>query len=105
MAARWRVYGHAVSSNLTPHADGVGGASNDALLRSMTRGTGRDGRALHWQAMPWDLTSKWSKDDRRAMVAYLRALPPVPGRVPAPRPPRAEDPAAYTFDFGDHAIR
>jgi len=32
--------------------------------------------------MPWDLTSNWSEKDRRAMVAYLRALPAVPGRVP-----------------------
>ena len=38
-------------------------------------------------------------------VAYLRALPAVPGRVPAPRPPRADDPVADTFGFGDHAIR
>ena len=69
---------------------------DDSLL-----GVGRDGRTLHWQGMPWDLTSNWSEEDRRAMLAYLRALPPVP----EPRPPRVDDPVADTFGFGDRAIR
>jgi mono/diheme cytochrome c family protein len=105
MEARWRVYGRVVATNLTPHADGIGGVSDDALLRAMASGIGRDGRTLHWQAMPWDLTSNWSEEDLRAIVAYLRALPAVAGRIPAPRPPRADDPVADTFGFGDHAIR
>jgi mono/diheme cytochrome c family protein len=105
MDARWRVYGRVVSSNLTPHADGIGRADDVALLRAMSSGVGRDGRALHWQAMPWDLTSNWSEEDRRAMLAYLRALPPVPGRVPPPRLPAADDPVADTFGFGDRAQR
>jgi mono/diheme cytochrome c family protein len=105
MDARWRVYGRVVSSNLTPHLDGIGGVDDDALLRAMSSGVGHDGRTLHWQAMPWDLTSNWSEEDRRAMLAYLRALPPVPGRVPGPRPPRVDDPVADTFGFGDRAIR
>lgn len=105
MQARWRVYGRAVSSNLTPHPDGIGGADDARLLRAMTSGVGRDGQALHWQAMPWDLTSNWSEEDRRAMLSYLRAIPPVPGRVPSPRPPRADDPVADTFGFGDVVAR
>jgi mono/diheme cytochrome c family protein len=105
MEARWRVYGRAVSSNLTPHRDGIAGVDDAGLLRAMTSGIGRDGRALHWQAMPWDLTSNWSEEDRRAMLSYLRALPPVPGLVPSPRPPRADDPVADTFGFGDVATR
>jgi mono/diheme cytochrome c family protein len=105
MEARWRVYGRLVSSNLTPHPDGIAGVDDDALLRAMSSGVGRDGRPLHWQAMPWDLTSNWSEEDRRAMLAYLRALPAVPGRVPAPRPPGADDPVADTFGFGDRAMR
>jgi hypothetical protein len=59
---------------------------------------------MHWQAMPWDIGSRWSIEDRRALVAYLRALPAVPGFPPAPRGPPADDPVADTFDFGD-AIR
>jgi hypothetical protein len=55
--------------------------------------------------MPWDLTSSWSEEDRRAMLAYLRALPPVPGRLPGPRPPRVDDPVVDTLVFADRAIR
>jgi hypothetical protein len=81
-----------VSSSPTPHPDGIGGVG--------------DGRPLHWQAMmPWDLTSSWSEEDRRAMLAYLRALPPVPGRLPGPRPPRVDDPVVDTLVFADRAIR
>jgi mono/diheme cytochrome c family protein len=106
MPARWRVYGSAVSSNLTPHpGDGVAGLSDDVLLRAMRSGIGRDGRALHWQAMPWDIGSRWSEEDQRALLAYLRALPPVPGVMPPPRGPRPDDPPADAFYFGDAARR
>ena len=39
------------------------------------------------------------------MLAYLRALPPVPGAVPAPLPARPDDPPADSFYFGDAARR
>lgn len=106
MESRWRVYGRAVSSNLTPHPrDGIAGVPDRHLLRAMATGLGRDGRRLHWQAMPWDITSRWSLEDQRAILAYLRALPPVPGAVPPPRPPRPDDPPADAFSFGDAARR
>ncbi|HSE05432.1 MAG TPA: c-type cytochrome, partial [Methylomirabilota bacterium] len=106
MEARWRVYGRAVSSNLTPHpGDGVASLPDEALLRAMRSGIGRDGRAMHWQAMPWDIGSRWSEEDQRALLAYLRALPPVAGTVPAPRGPAPDDPTADAFYFGDTARR
>jgi hypothetical protein len=71
----------------------------------MTSGLRRDGSAMHWQAMSWDIVSNWSEEDRRALVAYLRALPPVAGRVPPPRPPAPADPPADSFYFGDAALR
>lgn len=105
MEARWRVYGRAVSSNLTPHVrDGIGDVDDGRLLRAMRSGIGTDGRRMHWQAMPWDIVSNWSEEDLRAMLAYFRAIPAVRGAVPGPRPPRSNDPAADTFVFGD-AIR
>jgi hypothetical protein len=105
MEARWRVFGSAVSSNLTPHRDGIAPIAVPALTRALRSGIGSDGRALHWQAMPWDIFSHWSEEDRLAIMAYLRALPPVPGRVPPPRPPRADDPQPDSFYFGDAAVR
>ena len=102
MEARWRVYGRAVSSNLTPHIlDGIGAVDDARLVRALRSGIGVDGRRLHWQAMPWDITSNWSEEDLRAMLAYFRALPPVRGRAPPPRAPRSDDPPADTFVFGD----
>jgi len=106
MEARWQVYGRAVSTNLTPHpSGGIGGMSDAVLLRAMRSGIGHDGRRMHWQAMSWDLTSRWSEEDLRAMIAYLRALRPVPGRVAPPRGPVPGDPAADAFYYGDVADR
>jgi mono/diheme cytochrome c family protein len=105
MEARWRLFGSAVSSNLTPHRDGLAAASVPVLSRVLRSGIGTDGRALHWQAMPWDIFSHWTEEDRLAIIAYLRALPPVDGRVPAPRPPRKGDPEVDSFYFGDAARR
>jgi mono/diheme cytochrome c family protein len=106
MEARWRVYGRTVSTNLTPHErGGIARVPDAALLRAMRSGIGSDGRALHWQAMPWDIGSHWSEEDQRALVAYLRALPPVAGTVPSPRGPVPGDPAADAFYFGDAARR
>jgi hypothetical protein len=101
METRWRLYGRAVATNLTPHRDGLGGVSVPALSRALRSGIATDGHVLHWQAMPWDLLSHWSEEDRLAVIAYLRALPPVGGRAPAPRPPRPDDPEAAAFYFGD----
>lgn len=104
MEARWRVYGTAVATNLTPHP--TDGLPDDArVVRALETGLAHDGRRMHWQAMPWDLLSNWSEEDQRAMLAYLRALPSVPGRVPPPAPPRPDDPPADAFSFGDRARR
>jgi hypothetical protein len=106
MEARWHVYGSAVSANLSPHyRDGISGTRDEILGRAMRSGIGRDGRPIHWQAMPWDIGSHWSVEDERAIIAYLRALPPIAGTVPRPRPARPDDPAADAFFFGDAARR
>ncbi len=105
MEARWRVYGRAVSTNLTPHGrHGIAAVDDARLVRAMRSGIGSDGRRLHWQAMPWDIVSNWSEEDLRAMLAYFRVLPAVGGRAPSPRAPRSGDPPADAFLFGD-AIR
>ena len=102
--ARARVFGDAVASNLTPHRDGLAAVSVPTLSRALRGGIATDGRVMHWQAMPWDILSHWSEEDRLAIIAYLRALPPVAGRTPSTRPPRPGDPDAFTVFFGD-AIR
>jgi mono/diheme cytochrome c family protein len=83
--------------NLTPHETGLGEWSDTALLRAVASGVGREGSAFHWQAMPWTQFSNYSVEDQHALLAYLRALPPVENGIPAAVSPKANDCAAYTF--------
>jgi hypothetical protein len=76
---------------------GIGAWSDAEIARAIRSGVSRDGRALHWQGMPWDHFSNWDEEDIRALIAYLRTLPPVANAVPPPRPPAPDDCAVYTF--------
>jgi len=37
------------------------------------------------------------EEDIRALIAFLRTLPPVTNKVPADRPPAPDDCEVYTF--------
>jgi hypothetical protein len=47
--------------------------------------------------MTWDQLSNLEEEDLRAIIAYLRVLPPISLTVPLPRPPAADDCETYTF--------
>jgi hypothetical protein len=49
--------------------------------------------------MTWDQLSNLDEEDLRAIVAYVRLLPPVNRAVPLPHPPAADDCETYTFYF------
>jgi mono/diheme cytochrome c family protein len=101
MRVEWRVFGRTYSRNLTPDAEtGLGRWSDAQIRRAITSGISRDGRLMHWQAMPWDHFSHLRPEDLEALVAYLRHLPPAWSRVPDPEPPRPGDEAGDTFFFG-----
>lgn len=73
-----------VGRNLTPDREtGLGTWSDDEIVAAITKGTRPDGRHLA-PAMPWPALSKLTKTDARAIVAYLRSLPPVRNAVPGP---------------------
>jgi mono/diheme cytochrome c family protein len=94
----WRPMGTVWSRNLTPDGEtGLGTWSDAAIARAIRSGIATDGRVMHWQAMIWDHASNWDEEDVRALVAFLRALPPVRRLIPAPRPPAADDCEVYTF--------
>jgi mono/diheme cytochrome c family protein len=98
---RWRVFGTTWSRNLTPDDEtGLGGWTAAEIRRAITSGIARDGRLMHWQAMPWDHFSNLSPEDLEALIAYLRHLPAAWSRVPAPEPPGPDDPDGDTFAFG-----
>ncbi len=94
----WRPIGTLWTRNITPDpATGIGRWSDPQIARAIRSGVSADGRALHWQGMIWDHLSNLDEEDVRALVAYLRALPPVKRQVPAARPPAADDCKTYTF--------
>jgi len=47
--------------------------------------------------MTWDLLSNLDEEDVRAVIAYLRTLPPVSKAIPSTRPPASDDCDTYSF--------
>jgi len=101
MRVRWNVFGTVWSRNLTPDpGTGLGDWSDAEIVRAITSGLSRDGRTMHWQAMPWDHFSRLTPEDSVALVTYLRHVPAQRSPVPPPAPPAVDDPDALTFFFG-----
>ena len=90
-----------VASNLTPDAaTGLGNVSDEDVLRVLRSGVARDGRGVPQRAMPWAVYANWTEEDRRAVLAYLRHLPPVAHRIPGPLASAAlTDTAAQQEDY------
>ncbi|HYD47923.1 MAG TPA: c-type cytochrome [Terriglobales bacterium] len=93
----WQGFGTTWSRNLTRHPTGLADWSEAEILRAITSGVGRDGQAMHWQAMPWDHFSNLELEDQYALLAFLRQLPPVSRALPPPSPPSQADCRDYTF--------
>jgi hypothetical protein len=95
------VFGTTYSRNLTPDREtGLGAWSDAEIRRAITSGIARDGRLMHWQAMPWDHFSNLRLEDLYALIAYLRHVPAIRSTVPPPAPPSPSDGAGDTFSFG-----
>ena len=63
--------------NLTPDPEtGTGTFTDGELARAIREGIGRDGRAL-FPMMPYQDFRVMSDEDLRAVIAYLRTMPPV----------------------------
>jgi mono/diheme cytochrome c family protein len=94
----WKAFGTLWTRNITPdRKTGIGAWSDREIARAIRSGVTPDGRMLHWQGMIWDLASNWDEEDLRAIIAYLRTLPPVSNQVPSARPPADDDCDKYTF--------
>lgn len=98
----WKAFGTLWTRNLTSDLKtGIGAWSDREIARAIRSGVTPDGRTLHWQGMIWDFASNWDEEDLRAIIAYLRTLPPVSKAIPAARPPAANDCEQYTFWTND----
>lgn len=63
--------------NITPDVEtGIGGWTDGELVRAIREGVSRDGDAL-FPIMPWFMYTGMSDADASAVIAYLRAQPPV----------------------------
>jgi cytochrome c oxidase cbb3-type subunit 2 len=79
-------FGDFTTGNLTSDTQtGLGNWSDDAIIRTLTRGILKDGTRLLPYPMDWASYSNLTADDLRAIVAYLRTVPPVVNRVPKPK--------------------
>ena len=63
--------------NITPDKEtGIGDWTDAEIARSIREGVSRDGEAL-FPIMPWFMYTEMSDEDVAAVIAYLRAQPPV----------------------------
>ena len=102
----WKQFGTVWTRNITAHPrTGVGAWTDRELERAIRSGVSRDGRQLHWQGMTWDQLSNLDEEDLRAIIAYVRVLPPINRVVPPARPPAVDDCDTYTLylDKSDQA--
>ncbi len=75
--------GMVYAPNLTPDpATGLGAYYDEELAKVFRQGVNRKGRSLY--VMPWSAFAGLSDEDLKALIAALRALPPVPKQVPPP---------------------
>lgn len=74
--------GDVYAANLTSDpATGLGAYSDDDLRRVFDEGKGKAGRYLY--VMPWSYYSGLTAEDKDALIAAMRAIPPVANAVPA----------------------
>jgi mono/diheme cytochrome c family protein len=81
-------FGDYPTGNLTSDKEtGLGNWTNDEIKRVITRGIMRDGSRLLPFPMDYASYSTLTPEDLDAIVAYLRAVPAVANKVPAPSRP------------------
>ncbi len=94
----WKPFGTLWTKNITSDSEtGIGAWSDKQIARAIRSGVSHRGGQLHWQGMIWDLLSNMDEEDVRAVIAYLKTLPPVKKKIPSARPPAADDCAIYSF--------
>lgn len=84
-------WGISFAANLTPdQITGSGAWTEAAFIKAMRTGkhlgAGRD----ILPPMPWPSLGKATDEDLKAILAYLKSLPPIPNMVPQPIPPAGQ---------------
>ena len=82
--------------NLTPDKEtGLGAWTDAQILIALQKGTTPQGRMLA-PIMPWHAFANLTPQDARAIVAFLRSIPPVKNKVPGPFGP-TEPPTGFVM--------
>src|SRR5580704_16293434 len=70
-------FGNLLAPNITPDPEtGIGAWTDDVVVNSLTKGTGRNGIHLY-PAMPYTYSTKMTREDALAIRAYLNTIPAV----------------------------
>lgn len=82
-------WGTSFAANITPAETGIGTWTEHNFITAMRTGKikGQENGRPMLPPMPWFNFAKLTDDDLKAMFAYLKSLPAVENRVPAPLPP------------------
>jgi hypothetical protein len=83
-------WGITYSANITPDsATGIGAWSEQDFVKALQTGKhqGKEGGRQILPPMPWGKFGKMTEEDLRSMYAYLRLIPAVKNKVPAPVAP------------------
>ncbi|SLN55617.1 Alcohol dehydrogenase cytochrome c subunit precursor [Pseudoruegeria aquimaris] len=70
-------WGTSVASNITSHADGLAGYSDDEVKAMIVKGLRPDGSPM-MPPMPYGYLAQMDATDLNAIVLYLRSLPALP---------------------------
>lgn len=82
---RWELppYGTFYSSNLTSDKEtGLGDKTDQQIIDALTKGIRTDGTRMMPFPMPWPAYAGLAQNDVKAIVAYLRTVPPVYNKSP-----------------------
>jgi hypothetical protein len=83
-------WGISYSANLTPDsATGLGAWTEYVFIKTIRSGKhlGQEGGRSILPAMPWYFIAQYTDEDLKSIFAYLKALPPISNKVPAPVSP------------------
>ncbi len=94
--------------NLTPDPKtGLARRTDDEVKRIFRSGVLPEGRQAQWRRMPWPFLSRWTEEDRHAVLVYLRHIKAVKHNIEDAEPHKVTgDPAAteeaYGGDYAGH---
>lgn len=83
-------WGVSYAANLTPDsATGIGAWTEEVFIKTLRTGKhlGQENGRHILPPMPWFNLARIKTEDLQAIYAYLRSLPPINNRVPAPKSP------------------